>query len=287
LLVPLAAGSSKDVQGVLVLGLSSHRPLDDAHRNFLELIAGQMSAGIGQAQERQRERDRIERLSELDRAKTEFFSNVSHEFRTPLTLMLGRLDERLDADDPLDPEIRDELELVRRNARRLLRLVGTMLDFSQIESGRLRAQFVPVDLTARTREIVAQFQSDAERAGLDLRLDLQELPGPVWVDPGDVEKIVSKLLSNALKFTFVGSIEVTLRALPEHAELVVRDTGVGIPEEELPQNFKRFYRVRGLRGRTHEGTGIGLALVNELVRRHHGRIRATSSPARTPVPGRS
>src|SRR3712207_4087966 len=190
--------------------------------------------------------------------------------------MLGPLDDLLD-DADLPPGRRAELELVRRNARRLLRLVGTMLDFSQIEAGRLRARFAPVDLAERTREIVAQFESATARAGLDLRVEFEELPEPVWVDVDMWEKIVSNLLSNALKFTFEGRIEVALRALPKHAEPIVRDTGVGIPAEELPHVFKRFHRVRDTRARTYEGAGIGLALADELVRRHHGRIRATST----------
>jgi hypothetical protein len=194
--------------------------------------------------------------------------------------MLTPLEERLREVEGLPAELRDELELIRRNARRLLRLVGTMLDFSQIEAGRLRASFVPVDLSAVTREIAAQFDSAVTHAGLELRLDLPELPEQVWVDPDMWEKIVSNLLSNALKFTFDGAIDVTLRALPKHAELVVRDTGVGIPQEDLPFIFKRFHRVRGAQARTEEGAGIGLALVDDLVRRHHGRIRAASTLGR-------
>ena len=275
-LAGLRLTSDDPPQAVLALGLSPHRPLDDAHRDFLALVAGQIGAGLAQAQARQRERERLERLAELDRAKTEFFSNVSHEFRTPLTLMLGPLEDVL-GDAALPPDVKEELELVRRNAGRLLRLVGTMLDFSQIEAGRRRAQFVAVDLAERTREIVALFESAAARADLDLRVDLQELPDRVWVDVEMWEKIVSNLLSNALKFTFEGEIVVRLRALPKHAELVIRDTGVGIPEEELPHVFRRFHSVRHTRARTHEGAGIGLALVHELVRRHHGRIRATST----------
>ncbi|GGQ79099.1 hypothetical protein GCM10010166_56290 [Couchioplanes caeruleus subsp. azureus] len=195
-----------------------------------------------------------------------------------MTLMLGPLDALVrDGGDGLSPQQRADIDLVRRNARRLQRLVGTMLDFSQIEAGRMRATFAPVDLAERTREIVAQFDSAVGRAGLALRVDLGALPAPVWVDVEMWEKIVSNLLSNALKFTFSGEIAVSLRGLPHHAELVVRDTGVGIPEEELPHVFKRFHRVRDSRARTHEGAGIGLALVDELVRRHHGRVRVTST----------
>src|SRR3712207_6253607 len=277
LLLPIRPVTDEPPIGVLVAGLSPRLVVDDAYRGFFDLVGTQISASLAEARTRRRERERLERLAELDRVKTEFFSNVSHEFRTPLTLMLGPLEELLQESADLPPGRRAELELVRRNARRLLRLVGTMLDFSQIEAGRLRARFAPVDLAERTREIVAQFESATARAGLDLRVEFEELPEPVWVDVDMWEKIVSNLLSNALKFTFEGRIEVALRALPKHAEPIVRDTGVGIPAEELPHVFKRFHRVRGGRARTSEGAGIGLALVHELVRRHHGRIRATSA----------
>src|SRR3712207_5527312 len=276
-LLPIRPVTDEPPIGVLVAGFSPRLVVDDAYRGFFDLVSKQISASAAEARTRRRERERLERLAELDRVKTEFFSNVSHEFRTPLTLMLGPLEELLQESADLPPGRRAELELVRRNARRLLRLVGTMLDFSQIEAGRMRARFAPVDLASRTREIVAEFESAAARAGLELHVDLPALPEPVWVDADMWEKVVSNLLSNALKFTFDGEIEVTLRALPKHAELVVRDTGVGIPEDELPHVFKRFHRVRGGRARTSEGAGIGLALVHELVRRHHGRIRATSA----------
>jgi PAS domain S-box-containing protein len=275
-LLPLHVAADEPPAGILVTGLNPHRPFDEPYRRFLDLVVAQIGAGLAQARATQRERDRLEQLAALDRAKTEFFSNVSHEFRTPLTLMLGPLEEMLRDPAGLLPRRLNDLELVRRNARRLLRLVGTLLDFSQIESARLRAQFAPTDLAARTRDIAAQFDSAATRAGLDLHLELPPLPEPVWVDADMWEKIVSNLLSNALKFTFDGGIDVTLRALPQHAELIVRDTGAGIPADELPFIFKRFHRVRDVRARTHAGAGIGLALVDELVRRHHGRIRAQS-----------
>ncbi|WP_433302348.1 chemotaxis protein CheB [Actinoplanes sp. CA-030573] len=270
-------GADGGVVGIVILGVLPTVRLDDGYRGFLTLVGETVGAKVHEAHARQRERDRLRRLAELDRAKTDFFSNVSHEFRTPLTLMLGPLEELGRDGDGLSPQQRADVELVRRNARRLQRLVGTMLDFSQIEAGRLRATFAPVDLAERTREIVAQFESAARRAGVRLEVDLARLPEPVWVDVEMWEKIVSNLVSNALKFTFEGKVRVTLRALPQHAELVVHDTGVGIPQEELPHVFKRFHRVRGTRARTHEGAGIGLALVDELVRRHHGRVRVAST----------
>ncbi|BCJ47521.1 hypothetical protein Aiant_81780 [Actinoplanes ianthinogenes] len=274
---PLHDEANDRVVGALVFGVDRYLVFDEGYSGFLTLVADAVAARMADAHARQRERERLQRLADLDRAKTEFFSNVSHEFRTPLTLMLGPLEELGRDGDGLKPEQRADIDLVRRNARRLLRLVGTMLDFSQIEAGRLRATFAPVDLAERTREIVAQFESAARRAGVRLDAEIAPLPEPVWVDAEMWEKIVSNLVSNALKFTFEGGVRVTLRALPQHAELVVRDTGVGIPQEELPHVFKRFHRVRDTRARTHEGAGIGLALVDELVRRHHGRVRVTST----------
>jgi signal transduction histidine kinase/chemotaxis response regulator CheB len=276
LIAPLSDEADERVAGVLILGAHPRVPRDGRYCAFLGLAADTVSAKMAEADARRREHERLERLAELDSAKAEFFSNVSHEFRTPLTLMLGTLDNML-ADDHLEPvERKRDLELIRRNAQRLLRLVGTLLDFSQLEAGRLRAHFTPTDLQTRTREIVAQFESAARRAGIALHVSTEPLPGPVWVDVEMWENIVSNLLLNALKSTFAGEIEVALRALPNHAELVVRDTGIGIPQQELPFLFRRFHRVHGARGRTHEGTGIGLAFVDELVRRHHGRIRVTS-----------
>lgn len=238
-------------------------------------MTAQVAASIGVARARQQERERSERLAELDRVKTELFSNVSHELRTPLTLLLGPLEDVL-ARGALPAAVQEELEIAARNGRRLRTLVGSLLDFSAMEAGRLRAHLEPTDLGALTADIASVFRSAAERAGLALRVECDPLPEPVWVDREMWEKVVSNLLSNALKFTFDGEIAVEVRAAVRHAELVVRDTGVGIPEGELPHLFERFHRVRGARARTHEGAGIGLSLVHELVRRHHGRVRVRS-----------
>ncbi|WP_433223081.1 chemotaxis protein CheB [Dactylosporangium sp. CS-047395] len=274
---PLRDDAEDRITGVLIVGADPYLAFDAPYRDFLALVADTVAARAAEAHARQRERERLERLADLDRTKTEFFSNVSHEFRTPLTLMLGPLDAALERTDSLPARLVSELELARRNAQRLLRLTGALLDFSQAEAGRLRAQPAATDLAARTGEIVAQFASAAERAGLALRTAIEPIGRPVWVDPEMWEKILANLLSNALKYTLEGSIEVELHARTKHAELVVRDTGVGIPEAELPHIFKRFHRVHGVRGRTQEGVGIGLALVDELVRRHHGRVRAASA----------
>ncbi|NMG32482.1 EAL domain-containing protein [Aromatoleum evansii] len=217
------------------------------------------------------------RLKELDRDKTEFFSNVSHEFRTPLTLILGPLEELLDREGSIDSAHR--LELLRvayRNVLRLMKLVNALLDFSHIEAGRSQVKGEATDLAALTADLASNFRSACERAGLTLTVDCPPLPKPISVDRGMWEKILLNLLSNAFKFTFEGGISVRLRTVNDNAELQVQDTGTGIPARELPRIFERFHRVEGARGRSFEGSGIGLALVRKLVELHGGTIRVES-----------
>jgi PAS domain S-box-containing protein len=215
--------------------------------------------------------------AELDRAKTTFFSNISHELRTPLTLVLGEAEEALaDAEEPLSPRQRDRLEVMQRNGQRLLKLVNTLLDVSRLESGRTQATYEPTDLAMYTTELASVFRSTIERAGLQLVVDCPPLPEAIYVDREMWEKIIFNLLSNAFKFTFHGWITVRLRWLDDRVELAVADTGIGIPSEELPHLFERFHRVRGAEGRSFEGSGIGLSLVQELVQLHAGTIDVTS-----------
>ena len=276
-LIPLAVSTRAGRGGVLVVGLNPFRLFDEDYRNFLNLVGGQIAAGIASAQAYEEERRRAEALAELDRAKTAFFSNVSHEFRTPLTLMLGPIEDLLEKSyTDLTPATKNQLEIVHRNSLRLMRLVNTLLDFSRIEAGRLEANYAPVDLAGFTAELASIFRAAIERAGLRLTIDCPPLPAPVYVDREMWEQIVLNLLSNALKFTLAGEIAVTLEAAAGEARLAVRDTGVGIPPADVPRVFERFHRVRESRGRTHEGTGIGLALVKELVGLHGGAIRVES-----------
>ncbi|MDZ8092172.1 MAG: PAS domain S-box protein [Nostoc sp. DedQUE05] len=226
----------------------------------------------------QQERQRAESLAELDRAKTLFFSNVSHEFRTPITLILAPLQDALsDSVNPLTSSQRERLELAHRNSLRLLKLVNTLLDFSRIEADRLKANYEPTDLSTYTAELASVFRSAIENANLQLVVDCPPLPDPIYVDREMWEKIVLNLLSNALKFTFEGIISVSLKPKANTVELIVSDTGVGIPVSELPHLFERFYQVKGAKGRSYEGSGIGLSLVQELVKRHGGAIAVTSA----------
>ncbi|MEU8240872.1 SpoIIE family protein phosphatase [Actinoplanes missouriensis] len=265
--------------GVLLTGVSPSRALDDTYRSFLTLLAQQIGVALRTAQAYQEERDRAAALVELDRVKTDFFTNVSHEFRTPLTLMLGPLADALaDRDQPLGPAQRDRVDTAWRSATRLLSLVNELLTFSSIGSGRSGTQPRTLDLARYTRDLAGVFRAAIERTGLRLVVDCAALPGPVAVDPGHWERIVTNLLSNALKFTFVGEIRVTLSSDATAVRLAVADTGIGIDAAELPRLFDRFHRIRGARSRSHEGTGIGLALVRELTRLAGGEVEVTSTP---------
>ncbi|MET8123199.1 ATP-binding protein [Micromonospora sp. NPDC005189] len=277
LALPLPSGDEDQPLGVLVAGVSPSRGLDEAYRAFTQLLAQQISVALRNAQEYEEERRRVEALAELDRVKTDFFANVSHEFRTPLTLILGPLTDALtDATTLLAPVQRERAETAWRNATRLLTLVNSLLTFSSLEAGRARSDARVVDLAALTAELTGVFRAAVERAGLTLEVVCPPLPRPVTVDPVNWERVVTNLLSNALKYTFIGRIRVALDADDEEVRLTVADTGIGIAERDLPKLFERFHRVQGARSRSHGGTGIGLALVHELARLEGGEVRVTS-----------
>lgn len=275
--VPIRLRQYSEPTGFLVLGIHPGRAFDDNYRHFVLRIAEQVSIALASARAYEQERRRAESLSELDRAKTAFFSNVSHEFRTPLALMLGPLEEVLpEASERLGAERHEQLITVRRNALRLLKLVNTLLDFSRIEAGRVQAVYEPTDLPVFTSEIASVFRAAMENAGLQFTVECPPIAEPVYVDRDMWEKVVSNLLSNAFKFTFEGSVTVMLESMEGAVQLQVRDTGVGIPEEHRERVFERFHRVEGTHARTYEGTGIGLAFVQELVKLHGGSVHVES-----------
>ncbi|MFL9458983.1 ATP-binding protein [Tolypothrix bouteillei VB521301_2] len=275
IVLPIPATNSGNL-GLLVVGISPRQVWDAAYRTFFDLAVNHIATAIADAQAYEAERKRAEALAELDRAKTTFFSNISHEFRTPLTLMLNPLEDILAKPNGMQPSDREQLEIVYRNTRRLLKLVNTLLDFSRIEAGRIQAVYEATDLAVLTADLAGVFRSAIERAGMSLRMDCPPLPEPAYVDRQMWEKIVLNLLSNAFKFTFEGEIAVSLRNRERLIELEVRDTGTGIPAEELPYIFERFHRVKGAKGRSYEGSGIGLSLVQELVKLHGGTIHVSS-----------
>ena len=274
LTLPITHQGAEHPVGVLVAGTSPRLMLDGAYRDFLALVASQIGTAIAAARTLEEAKARAAALAELDRAKTAFFSNVSHEFRTPLTLMIGPTEEALAS--PERSLQGEELESVHRNEVRLLKLVNTLLDFSRIEAGRVTARFEATDLAVLTANVASAFRSATERAGLELLVDCPPLTAPVYVDREMWEKVVLNLLSNAFKFTFNGSIRVELEADGDFVQLSVRDTGVGIAPQDVQRVFDRFYRIDRAAARTHEGSGIGLALVRELVSIHGGTIGASS-----------
>jgi len=265
--------------GFAILAISPRKRLDEEYLGFLSLVGSHVTTAIAEARTLEEERKRAQALAEIDRAKTTFFSNVSHEFRTPLTLMLGPLEELLRRDG-MPPADLDLLSVTHRNGLRLQKLVNTLLDFSRIEAGRVQANYAATDLSAFTAELASTFRAAVENAGLELIVDCPPLPDAVYVDGDMWEKIVLNLLSNAFKYTFQGRITVriaTRTGLQDRmAVLTVEDTGTGIPAHELPHLFERFHRVEGARGRTQEGTGIGLALIAELVKLHGGTVEVAS-----------
>ncbi len=270
--LPLQVGTTP--LGRLIVGVSRNLTLEGHYQDFLELVAAKMGTALGDAQAFELERHRATMLADLDRAKTTFFSNVSHELRTPLTLIIGPV---ADALAHPDRTLSDErLEAVHRNADRLLKLVESLLNFSRMEAGRMEVSYEPVDLASLTAGLASSFHTAMTYAGVEYEVACAPLSRPVYVDRHMWETIVLNLVSNAFKFTLEGSVRVELAERDEHAELIVRDTGVGIPAASLPHVFDRFYRAKHARARTHEGTGIGLALVHELVHMHGGTITVSS-----------
>jgi signal transduction histidine kinase/CheY-like chemotaxis protein len=263
--------------GTLALAASAGHRLDADYQTFMGLVARQTASLINGASAYRAQQRRAEELAELDRAKTTFFSNISHEFRTPLTLIMGPVQDLRSRLHDADPGVREDLDLVRRNGLRLGKLVNALLDFSRVEAGRIQAVYQPTDLAALTHDLASSFRSACEKAGLALTIATPPLSEPVFVDHEMWEKIVLNLISNAFKFTLEGGIRIDMSEAAGHAVLRVSDTGIGIPESEAPRIFDRFHRVEGARGRTHEGTGIGLALVKELIELHHGAVAVESS----------
>jgi PAS domain S-box-containing protein len=277
MVLPLTGRFEAGPAGAIVLAASAGRALDEAYATFLGLVAQQTAALVNGAVAYQAQLRRAEELTELDRAKTMFFSNVSHEFRTPLTLIMGPLEELRARIDPADTTAAAELDVIHRNGVRLGKLVNTLLDFSRIEAGRMQASFEPLDLGAFTTELASVFESAFARAGLAYRVDCPPLSAPVYVDREMWEKVVFNLLSNALKFTFSGTVSVRLGEEDERAVLRVTDTGTGIPAAEIGRLFDRFHRIENVPSRSNEGSGIGLALVRELAGLHGGTVEATST----------
>lgn len=279
IVMPVKLPHSKEMFGFLVLGVNPYRLLDEKYNSFLSLIADQMAISFANVHLLEEERKRAEALAEIDRLKTAFFSNISHEFRTPLTLLLGPLEEAL-TDTQTLPENKVRLDLAFRNAIRMQKLVNTLLEFSRIEAGRVEGKFSRTDIAALTEDLASTFRSAIEKAGMQLRFRNEGIRDEVYVDVEMWEKIILNLLSNAFKYSNQGAIEVAVAQHGDQVHVSVSDTGIGIPANQLEQIFTRFHRVESAEGRSQEGTGIGLAMVKELVKLHQGTIQVSSEEGR-------
>jgi signal transduction histidine kinase len=269
---------NRQSRGILIVGISPRLKFDDQYKDFLELVVGNISQVLGTVEAFEEQKRIAEELALVDKAKTLFFTNVSHEFRTPLALMIGPLADSLnDVNHPLDNLQRERQLMIQRSTNRLLKLVNGLLDFARIEAGKSQITFRPTDLRKLTREICSLFEPVMKQASLEYILDINPIDHPIYVDVDCWEKIVLNLISNAFKFTMQGAIKVSLFNSDGFVQLTVKDTGVGIRNDQLLHIFERFYRIEDSQGRSYEGSGIGLALIQELVKLHHGDIQVEST----------
>jgi signal transduction histidine kinase/ligand-binding sensor domain-containing protein/DNA-binding response OmpR family regulator len=223
----------------------------------------------------QLEQDHAKKLEEIDEMKSSFYANISHEFRTPLMLILGPAEKLLSK--ITDDDHRKQAGLIKGNANKLLNLINQLLDLSKIEAGKLKLQVSPGNIAQFVKGIVMQFESIAEQKDITLKIFLEREEIEAYFDRDKLEKIISNIMSNAVKFTPKGgTISVNLNLIDHSLEIIVRDTGIGIPKSKLPKIFDRFYQVDGSHTREYEGTGIGLALTKELVELHKGQIYINS-----------
>ncbi|KAJ3034930.1 hypothetical protein HDV00_004540 [Rhizophlyctis rosea] len=275
--VPIIANNAENVMGVMIVGISARRPFDDDYRSFIELLARQTANSLAAVKAFEEGVQRAEALAAIDRAKTAFFSSVSHELRTPLTLILSPVDDLLE-DPHLKKNQLERVQLIKRNSQRLLKLVNSLLDFTRIEAGRMQASFRESDLGILTAELASVFRSAIEKGGVSYFVDCEHGGRTVWVDRDMWEKVVFNMIGNAFKYTLEGTIEVSVRPAEDGSGVTfaVQDTGTGIPSHQIERIFDRFHRVEGQKGRSHEGTGIGLALTNELVKLHGGIVKVDS-----------
>ena len=236
-------------------------------------VAAQAAIAVQQSRLYQKTREQAERLLELDKQKTEFFQNISHEFRTPITLIQGPLESAVASQEGLSPE---QSEIALRNSRRLLRLVNQLLDLQRLDAGKMQPSFRPCDLVEFVTQIIESFRPYCEKKGLHLVSRMGQCP-TVYLDLEKFDKVVYNLLSNAMKFTpSGGTIHAILQYTGKNCQFQVQDTGIGIVTEQIPFLFERFRQAEGSENRSYEGSGLGLALVKELVELHGGTVTVES-----------
>ncbi|MEG4206688.1 response regulator [Microcoleus sp. Pol7_A1] len=251
----------------------SIRRWNNSDIDLAQIVATQAALAVQQSRLYQTTRQQAERLLEADRLKTEFFQNISHEFRTPLTLTIGPLESACRRQEDLPYE---QAVIALRNSRRLLRLVNQLLDLQRLDAGRMQPSFRPCDLVGFCYSTAESFRAYCEKKGLHLITQLQECP-LLYLDLERFDKVIYNLLSNAVKFTPEGgNITLKVESAGAHCLLQVKDTGIGIRTEQIPYLFERFHQAEGSASRSYEGSGLGLALVKELVELHGGQVSVES-----------
>ena len=276
-LLPVTVSGRPEPIGVLAVGVNPYRPLNPEYREFFTVVARQVRVALGDTVAYEVERLRSAVLADLDRAKMEFYQNVSHELRTPLTVLLAPLQNLLDASADRSENEQLDLQSAVRAAHRLRTMVDALLDFSGAEAGTLNPNRQPTDLADLTAQTCSMFRAAAEHAGLQFAVEIPDAPTIVSVDRGMWSTIVTNLVANAVKYTTRGNIRISLTATDTDAVLTVADTGSGIAADQQPLVFNRFYRAANTE---EQGAGIGLAVVADLVRAHHGHLGLDSTPGR-------
>ncbi|GAA6056619.1 hypothetical protein JCM3770_006359 [Rhodotorula araucariae] len=278
--MPIITEGSTLPKALLIVGLNPRRPFNAVMAQFFNLVSRTLSTGLLGIEVTEEQTRKSRELSELNDARQAFFANISHELRTPLTLILGPLEDVLMSKTAaLDGEDRERLEVVQRNAHRLLNMVNTLLDFSRLESGKMNSVYRPTLLGPRTADLAALFRAAVERGGIDFRVEIDDdewaTKGPFYLSDEMYEKVVFNLIGNSYKYTLAGCITVKVSFTATEGIVSIEDSGVGIADEDLESIFDRFHRVDSA-ARSFEGTGIGLSLVLELVKALGGTISVDS-----------
>jgi len=272
LVVPLLY-NGKIIGSISLRQTRQPRRWETAEVGLAQAVAAQAAIAVQQSRLYQTMRQQAEQLLELDKQKTEFFQNVSHEFRTPLTLTIGPLESAVAQEEGLSY---DQSVIALRNSRRLLRLVNQLLDLQRLDAGRMQPKFRPCNLLEFVSQVVGSFDSYCEKKQISLLPHLEECPA-IYLDLEKFDKVLYNLLSNAIKFTEAGGkIEVILRQAGDRCLMQVKDTGMGIRADQIPHLFDRFRQADGSASRSHEGSGLGLSLVKELVEMHSGQVTVES-----------
>ena len=281
MLAPIGIGD--EITGVLsVSNFDVPRPWTPFQKSMAGAVGRELARGLRLADLYERERDMVRQLRELDDAKADFLSATSHELRTPLTSILGYTELLVEGDaGQLDDRQRSMMEVIDRNARRLLLLIDDLLTMSRIDAGRLTITPTNVRIGTLLDGVSDAMRPLAGAAGLSLIIPPVDPDATMWADERAIERALLNLASNAIKFTPSGG-SVTLRAEPDDGgvHVTVSDTGVGIPLNEQDQLFTRFFRSSESRARAVQGTGLGLAIVRHIVEAHGGTVGVTSEPGR-------